>query len=158
MEESKNFVSSIIRLWNLHLLREKCYRQAMAADEVAFLRRICSHGYISSLLFKKEIQWIYDENKSALEDGDIERKAVPETLPVAGFLSKDKLSITYQLRKQEKKIIKIYRSLLSDKHLSRDAQRIFKDHLEKLSDIRGNLKKELLKSYANYHPFNTRVS
>ena len=158
MEESKNFVSNIVKLWNLHLFREKLYKQAMAADEAAFLRRVCSHGYISSLLFKKEIQWIYDQSKSALDDGDIHRKTMLEKLPDSDFSSSDRLSITNRLRNQEKRIIKLYKGLLTDESLSGDALSIFSDHLDKLNDISGNLKKELLKSYSNYRPFNTSFS
>lgn len=153
MENLPAFVTGIVRLWNLNQYREDLYRQAMTLEHVGSLRRICSHGYISSLLFKKEIQWVYDGLKSSLIDGDISRKLSKTALPRLMFSGTDKLSLAGILRKQEQKTIRIYNKLLSGMNPSKDVKEILSDHLHKMKDIDIQLNKELLNSYENFQPF-----
>jgi len=153
MDNLPTFLNGIVRLWNIHQYREDLYKQAMAMDNVGSLRRVCSHGYISSLLFKKEIQWVYDGIKCSLIDGDISLKLSQSSLPGRLFSSTDKLSIARILREQEQKTIKIYNAILTGMKLSKDEDDILSDHLQKLKDIDFQLNKELINSYENYRPF-----
>ena len=155
MDNLPNFVSRIVRLWNVNQRREDLYKQAMALDNVGSLRKVCSHGFISSLLFKKELQWVYDGVKCALSDGEIsnilKQKDTRQRAPL--FVSEDRLSIARVLRDQENRTIRLYKNTLAVMKLSTDQNEILTDHLEKLKDIDYNLSKELINSYGNFHPF-----
>jgi len=155
MDNLPNFVTSIVRLWNVNQRREDLYKQAMAMDNAGSLRKVCSHGFISSLLFKKELQWVYDGVKCALSDGEIgnilKQKDIKLRAPL--FVSEDRLSIARVLRDQESRTIRLYKDALAALMLSTDQKEILTDHLEKLKDIDYNLNKELINSYGNFHPF-----
>jgi hypothetical protein len=151
MNNLPNFITDIARIWNQHQYRKDLYMQAMSMENLGSLRRVCSHGYISSLLFQKEIQWIYDQVKCSLQDGEISRKLNDVAVPIFGNI--DKLSIARILREQEQKTIRIYKRLVSGIVLSKDENDIFSDHLQKLQDIDFQLNKELINSYENVRPF-----
>ncbi len=153
MENLPAFVSGIVRLWNLNQYRSDLYQQAMTLENVGSLRRICSHGYISSLLFKKEIQWVYDGLKCSLMDGDISKNQPLREKPQGISERTDKLSLAGILRRQEQKTIRIYHKLMSAVPLSKDISEILADHLYKLKDIDIQLNKELRDSYENQHNF-----
>ncbi|MCE7042452.1 hypothetical protein [Dyadobacter sp. CY312] len=158
MNNLPTFINDIVRIWNIHQHREDLYKQAMTLDNVGSLRRVCSHGYISSLLFKKEIQWIYDGVKCSLQDGDINLKLNTKTIPAKFFGSIDRLSIARILREQEQKTIRIYNSIISGITLSKDEIDIFSDHLQKLKDIDFQLNKELIHSYENVRSFQVALA
>lgn len=147
MENLPVFVKEIVRLWNVNLRREQLYKQAMSLDNAGSLRRIYSHGYISSLLFKKEIQWVYDGVKCSLVDGDISKRIRKEIVPTVFSKTIDKLSIARIMRDQEQKTIRAYRTLQSKILLSEDDDAIFSDHLEKLIELDSQINKELARSY-----------
>lgn len=135
MENLHQFVSDIVRLWSLHQYRESLYKQAMTLETLGSLRRSCSQGYMISILFKKEILWIYDQVKSTLDDGDIQDCRMKQGLHNIIFSSEDENSITEMIVEQENKTIKLYKNLLGNVNLTHDVSGILSEHLDKLSDI-----------------------
>ncbi|TDE14490.1 hypothetical protein [Dyadobacter psychrotolerans] len=160
MDNLPTFVTSIVRLWNVNQHREDLYKQAMALDNVGSLRKICSHGFISSLLFKKELQWVYDGIKCALSDGEIGSILGKKTEQndASFFSAQDKLSIARILREQERRTIKLYKATLNAMNLSYDENQILTDHLEKLKDLDFNINRELINSYENFQPFQNPIA
>jgi len=144
MENLHQFVSDIVRLWSLHQYRESLYKQAMTLENLGSLRRSCSQGYMISILFKKEILWIYDQVKSTLDDGDIQNCKMKQGLHTIIFSSEDESSITDMILEQESKTIRLYKSLLNNINLTHDASEILTEHLDKLNDINFNLKNQLI--------------
>ena len=150
MENLHQFVNGVANLWNVHQKREALYKNSMTLDNLGSLRQICSHGYISSLLFKKEIQWIFDDVKCALSDGDIRNFSKKEGSNIYVLPADNKPLIARMLQDQEYHTIRLYKNLLNLKSLTADASSIFSDHLEKLCDISLRLNKELTKSSPRY--------
>lgn len=139
-------------LWGIHHFRQNLYQEAMSLDNVGSLRRICSRGYMSSLLFQKEIQALYDRMKSSLVDGDIRRK-IEQFSPPSFFSPKDdRLSVAHIIRNYESKTIKSYQGLISKMSLSKDDIHLLTDHLYKLKDLHRELFKELARSYEILNP------
>ena len=143
MENLHQFVSDIVRLWSLHQYRESLYKQAMTLENLGPLRRACSQGYMISILFKKEILWIYDQVKSTLDDGDIQTCKMRQGLHTIIFSSEDEVSITDMILEQEYKTIRLYKSLLSNINLTHEASEILSEHLDKLNDINFSLVNQL---------------
>lgn len=150
MNDTQPFISGIVSLWNIHQQRENVYRQVMTIENLGTFRRLCSQGYTTSLLFKKEIQWLYDEVKCALFDGDIRNFTKTENITSFNLPSEYRPSIARILQDQEFIAIKQYKRLLQQKNITQDAKYILADHLEKLNDISFNLNKQLTKSSPKY--------
>lgn len=144
--ENLSLSSAIAKLWNTHQQRENLYKQTMILDNLGPLRKLCSQGYMVSLLFKKEVSWIYDQIKCSLTEGDISKGIANHNLPNLVISSDNPLLITKMLMEQEDKTIKLYKSLLTEDDITYDANQILIEHLDKLSDIHLFLKKEVAKS------------
>lgn len=149
MENVQKLVSNIVRLWNEQKFRENLYKKAMSMEDVGSLRRTFSNGYISALLFKKELQGLYDHTKCNLNDGEIHHSVQMEDLSSPIFAVSDKYAVAGQIEEYEGHIIKMYKNLLSKRNLSDEANYVFEDHLKKLRDICENLQRELQKAYRN---------
>jgi hypothetical protein len=143
MNDLHNFLSNIVKLWGIHQYREDLFKRTLAIHDLGTLRRVCSQGYTSSLLYKKEIQWVYDFSKSSLYDGDIHQYLSKKELPSKDFTSDDKPYLMRKIIEMEAKTINLYQALLNQANLGYDAVSILSDHLEKLNDISLKLKKEL---------------
>jgi hypothetical protein len=150
MENLPAFVNGIVQLWNINQYREQLYKEAMSMDNAGSLRRVYSQGYISSLLFKKDIQYVYDGIKCSLQDGDISKKILGRITPGTLAASLDKLSIARLVRDQEQKAIRIYKNFISTILISED-DTMLSDHLEKLMDIHYQIDRELSKSNEYLH-------
>lgn len=155
MEKPVIFIVGMIRLWNINQYRENLYKQVMRLENLGTLRRICSHGYISSLLFKKEIEWVYDELQSS--QLNVSQRFEQRSLPSIVIGATDKLSLTGILRKKEQKAIRIYHNIISGLNPPGEVNAILSDHLFKLKDLDYKLNKELMHSYEHNFSFPTGV-
>lgn len=144
--ENLSLSSTIAKLWNTHQQRENLYKQTMTLDNLGPIRKLCSQGYMVSLLFKKEVSWIYDQIKCTLSEGDISKGITNYNLPNLVISSDDQVLVTKMLLEQEDKTIKMYKSLLAERDITYDAKLILIEHLDKLNDIYLYLKKEVAKS------------
>lgn len=151
MKDLPNFLSGIVRLWGLHLYREDLYRRTLSMHNLGSLRRVCSQGYSSSLLYKKEIQWIFDSSKCTLEDGDIHQYQNGKPLPSSELSVEDKPFLLNKILEIESKTIALYQALLAQANLSYDATSILSDHLAKLNDIKSKLYLEINSDIPTVH-------
>ena len=145
MKDLQSFLSSIVRLWSIHQFREDLYKRTLAIPDLGPLRRVFSQGYSSSLLYKKEIQWVYDFSKSTLYDGDIQQYS--DSKNDKELISSQKPVVLRRIIDLESSTISAYQSLLRQPNLSYDAISILSDHLAKLNDINAKLKIELKKNF-----------
>jgi len=141
MKNLQSFISSIVSLWDMHQHRENFYKKVLTLHNLGSLRRVCSQGYFSSMLYKKEIQWVYDLTKSTLDDGDIREHEVSK--PHSVFDSESSIFPGEKLIQLENETIKMYRDSLSRVNFKSEETYILNDHLEKLCDINLTLNREL---------------
>lgn len=139
MESIYSFVSDIVKLWNLYQLKESLYKEALTLEGLGPLRRTCSQGYMISLLFKKEIHWIYDQVKSTLDDGEIDNFRMKQGLHNMIVTSESKSLLTDMILEQENKTIRLYRKILESDNLSYETHGLLTDHFEKLKEINFTL-------------------
>lgn len=143
MKDLHNFLSNIVSLWGIHQYREDLYKRTLSIHDLGSLRRVCSQGYTSSLLYKKEVQWVYDFSKRTLDDGDIHQYMSKKDLFTKEFTAENKSFLLRKIVELESRTIKLYQSLLAQANLGYDAVSILSDHLSKVSDIKNKLNKEL---------------
>lgn len=141
MKNLQSFISSIVSLWDMHQHRENFYKKVLTMHNLGTLRRVCSQGYFSSMLYKKEIQWVYDLTKSTLDDGDINEHIVNKSRSL--FDSEGSIFPGEKLIQLENETIKMYRDSLSRVGYKSEETYILTDHLEKLCDINLTLSREL---------------
>lgn len=139
MENIYSFVSDIVKLWNLYQLKESLYKEALTLEDLGPLRRTCSQGFMISLLFKKEIHWLYDQVKSMLDDGDIDNFRMKQGLHNLIVTSESKSLLTDMILEQENKTIRLYRKILDSDNLSYETHGLLTDHFEKLKEINFTL-------------------
>lgn len=145
MNELHQFAINVANLWKIHERRQSIYKQVMSSENLGSIRKICSNGYISSLLFKKETEWIYDQVKCTLNDGHVANITNDE--PTYSFMAAwdDMPSVAHLLQEQELKTIALYKRIMYDKGMPDDARIILSDHLEKIIEINRKLSKEVQK-------------
>ena len=144
--ENLNLSLNIAKLWNIHQQRENLYKQTMTLDNLGPLRKLCSQGYMISLLFKKEINWIYDQIKCTLSESDISKKISSQSTGSLLVSSENESIMTNQLIEHEEKTITMYRLLLNDRDITFEAKEILTEHVDKLTDLYHILKKEIAKT------------
>jgi hypothetical protein len=144
--ENLNLSLNIAKLWNIHQQRENLYKQTMTLDNLGPLRKLCSQGYMVSLLFKKEINWIYDQIKCTLSEADISKRISSQSTSSLLVSSENESIMTNQLIEHEDKIIKMYKLLLNDQDITFETKQILSEHLDKLADLYHTLKKEIAKT------------
>ena len=59
------------RIWRSHHRQEALCKSLMSMDISCRLRKLCSKGHMSSMLFKKEIKRVYESFKCNFSDGDL---------------------------------------------------------------------------------------
>ena len=59
------------RIWRSHHRQEALCKSLMSMDISCRLRKLCSKGHMSSMLFKKEIKRVYELFKCNFSDGDL---------------------------------------------------------------------------------------
>jgi hypothetical protein len=147
--ENLNLSLNVAKLWNIHQQRENLYKQTMTLENLGPLRKLCSQGYMVSILFKKEINWIYDQIKCTLSEGDISKRNVNQNINPLSISSDNESIMTNQLIEQEEKIIKMYKLLLNDRDITYEAEQILNEHLHKLADLHRMLIKAVAKNQVN---------
>jgi hypothetical protein len=152
MKDTSAFVYAILEIWNLYQRKESLYRQVLALDDIGPIRRTCSQGYMTTMLFKRDINWIYDQVKCTLEDGNINECKMKQGLPTIIFASEKECSLTAILLEQEGKMIRLYQTVLDNDDLSFETCRILTEHLEKLKELHLTLQRQVsLRPYAWHH-------
>lgn len=129
------------RIWRMYKRQESLFRSAMGLDVPSRLRRICSNGYMMSLLFKKDVGSMYESVKSVLDDGEL----ASITRSVDDF--EDQLADRYELLSEiashQQVILREYQALLPHLDHDSDAARACSEHIDKLSFLESSLMKEV---------------
>lgn len=130
-------------LWQESKNRELLFVGLMKNDFLGQLRKHCHRGHISSLLFQKDIGWIYDSFKSNLIDlrlGDhplntINKNITENLLEDAG----DFETVINLLKSTEFHTIQSYRKVLQLVDHEGEVHEILLNHLDLFTQLRDGL-------------------
>lgn len=140
MTESRNIVKCIARIWRLYKKQESMFRSAMGLDVPSRLRRICSNGYMMSLLFKKDVGSMYESVKSSLEDGEL--SSITRSADDIDPDFADHQRLLAQLASHQQKILEEYRALLPQLDQGSEAAIACAEHIDKLTILENSLSRE----------------
>lgn len=153
MNEVKNITQCIARIWRMYKKQEALFRSAMGLNTSCTLRKICSTGYMMSLLFKKDVDSMYESVKNNLDDGEL------ASITRADDFHADAVSeyeLLLRISEQQEVLLREYKALLSRLDKDSDAARACDEHIEKLAGLESSLTRELgthpaskLKSYSS---------
>lgn len=121
--------------------QESLFRSAMGLDTSSRLRRICSNGYMMSLLFKKDVGSMYESVKSVLDDGELASitRSVDDFDPDAV----DQQELLLKIASHQQVLLEEYRALMPHLDQDSDAARACSEHIDKLSVLESSLVKEV---------------
>lgn len=140
MSDARNMVKCIARIWRMYKRQESLFRSAMALDLPSRLRRICSNGYMMSLLFKKDVGSIYESVKSVLDDGEL--SSITRSADEPGDQIPDPHGLLSQISSHQQMMLQEYQALLPHFDHDSDAARACSEHIEKLLNLESSLMKE----------------
>lgn len=141
MSDARNMVKCIARIWRMYKRQESLFRSAMGLDMSSRLRRICSNGYMMSLLFKKDVGCIYESVKSNLDDGEL--SSITRSVDDFGDNMVDRYELLSEIALHQQVILEEYRALLPHLDHDSDAARACSEHIDKLSSLETSLVKEV---------------
>ena len=121
--------------------QESRFSSAMSLDMSSRLRRICSNGYMMSLLFKKDVGSIYESVKCYLEDGEL--SSITRSVDEFDEEMADRYDLLYEIASHQQVILNEYRALLPHLDHDSDAARACSEHIDKLSVLESSLVKEV---------------
>lgn len=134
MDHIEEAVRRISRIWRMHKRRESLYKLAMNMEVTAQVRKICSVGYMSTLLFKKEIASLYEDIKCSLTDGDL--NSITRSEDYDGMAeSTDWTNIVRLIRTHQENIVAEYRTFLHAVDLEILTAAMMNDHIGKLNEL-----------------------
>lgn len=141
MSDAGNMVKCIARIWRMYKRQESLFRSAMALDMSSKLRRICSNGYMMSLLFKKDVGSIYESVKSNLDDGEL--ASITRSVDEFDAEMVDRYELLTEIATHQQVMLEEYRALLPRLDQDSDAARACSEHIDKLSTLENWLIKEV---------------
>nr|WP_295926740.1 hypothetical protein [uncultured Dyadobacter sp.] len=153
MNEVKNVTQCIARIWRMYKKQEALFRSAMGLNTSSTLRKICSTGYMMSLLFKKDVDSMYESVKNNLDDGELASitRTDDSLLDSIG-----EYELLLKISEQQEMLLGEYKALLSKLDKDSEAARACDEHIEKLAGLENSLARELgthpaskLKSYSS---------
>ncbi|ACT96773.1 hypothetical protein [Dyadobacter fermentans] len=141
MSDARNMVKCIARIWRMYKRQESLFRSAMALDMSSKLRRICSNGYMMSLLFKKDVGSMYESVKSNLDDGEL--TSITRSVDEFDAEMVDRYELLTEIATHQQVMLEEYRALLPHLDQDSDAARACSEHIDKLSTLENWLIKEV---------------
>jgi len=141
MSDASNMVKCIARIWRMYKRQESLFRSAMALDVPSKLRRICSNGYMMSLLFKKDVGCMYESVKSVLDDGEL--SSITRSADEFDDGLADRYELLNEIASYQQVILNEYRALLPHLDHDSDAARACSEHIDKLLVLESSLAKEV---------------
>ncbi|MGV3600840.1 MAG: hypothetical protein ACO1N1_06520 [Dyadobacter fermentans] len=141
MSDAGNMVKCIARIWRMYKRQESLFRSAMALDMSSKLRRICSNGYMMSLLFKKDVGSMYESVKSNLDDGEL--ASITRSVDELDAEMVDRYELLTEIATHQQVMLEEYRALLPHLDQDSDAARACSEHIDKLSTLENWLIKEV---------------
>ncbi len=140
---TKDFLQGLETLWQESRNRELLFVGLMKKDCLGQLRKHCLRGHISSLLFQKDIGWIYDSFKSNLIDfklgehplNTLNRDITESLMADAG----DFETVMILLKSTEFHTIQSYRKVLQLVDHEGEVHEILLNHLDLFTQLRDDL-------------------
>lgn len=143
MNNGGEIVGCIARIWRMYKKQELLLRSVMSLDTSYKLRKICSHGYLTTVLFKKDVGNIYDSMKSSLDDGEL--GSITVSGPDKDQISKDQRMIFSEIAMRHESLLREYNHLLGVVDDDGEISVSCRGHIDKLTILRDSLVKELEK-------------
>lgn len=140
MEERQELVNLTARIWRSHHRQEAQYLCLMSLDISCELRKLCNAGHMSSLLFKKEINQIYETVRCAFSDGDLCNITGSEAILDPGNFSYE--IIIGLLIEDQNELFECYSKSLNLLCEDYPKLKVCADHLDRLLDLNNLLKYE----------------
>jgi hypothetical protein len=141
MSDARNMVKCVARIWRMYKRQESLFRSAMGLDLPSRLRRICSNGYMMSLLFRKDVGSIYESVKSVFDDGEL--SSITRSLDESGDQLADRHGLLSEIASHQQMMLQEYQALLPQLDQDSDAARACSEHIDKLSSLESTLVKEV---------------
>lgn len=140
MNDTRDIIQSVARIWRMYKKQESLFRSAMRLNTSCRLRRLFSNGYMMSLLFKKDLGSMYESVKSNLEDGELSNitRADDFHSDIPG-----EYELLSQISAQQEVLLEEYKALLSRLDEDSEAARACDEHIEKLAGLESLLAREL---------------
>ncbi|SDE45228.1 hypothetical protein SAMN04487996_10586 [Dyadobacter soli] len=134
-------VKCMARIWRMYKRQESLFKSAMGLDMSSKLRRICSNGYMMSLLFKKDVGSMYESVKSVLDDGEL--SSITRSVDEFDDQLMDHYALLSQITTHQQVMLQEYQALLPHLDHDSDAARACSEHIDKLSFLESSLAKEV---------------
>jgi hypothetical protein len=141
MSDARNMVKCIARIWRMYKRQESLFQSAMSLDLSSRLRRICSNGYMMSLLFKKDVGSMYESVKSVLDDGEL--SSITRSIDEPGDQMADRFGLLSQIALHQQMMLREYQALLSHLDHDSDAARACSEHIDRLLLLESSLVNEV---------------
>ncbi|MCF0071052.1 hypothetical protein LZD49_11260 [Dyadobacter sp. CY261] len=141
MSDASNIVKCVARIWRMYKRQESLLRSVMRLDIPSRVRRICSNGYMMSLLFKKDVGSMYESIKNNLNDGEL--SSITRSVDEFDADVMDSFALLSEIATHQQIILKEYRALLPHLDPASDAARACSEHIDKLSVLESSLVKEV---------------
>lgn len=141
MNDIIDITKSITRLWRLYKQQESLFRLGMSLNTSFELRKVFSSGYMMTLLFKKDIDAMYQTIKNNLRDGDL--SSIVRNMDGFDPESANEQEVLSMLASQQQMILEAYRQLMSKLDHGSEAAHCCDEHIERLSHFESVLSREL---------------
>jgi hypothetical protein len=136
MEERKNLVRMMARIWRIHHRKEAIYKSLVGMDVSMKMRKCCCNGHMSSVLFKKDIQAIYESLKCNFSDGDLGNIVRSDD----GQEPDDEYQVKVELLLEEqKRLLELYTKAITWVSYHPEMQRLLTAHLDKIKELNMQL-------------------
>jgi len=140
-ENSLDNVKCIARVWRLTKKQKELFKALMGREISSNLRRVCSNGYMISLLYKKEIGNLYEAVKCNLNDGDL--VSVTRNMDMQATKEDDPIKLLALLIDEQKRLMEAYEALIPHLDQGSEAALACRQHVDELGEIRYTLLEEL---------------
>jgi len=147
MNDVKEVTKCVARLWRLYKRQESLFRSAMGLNTSCRLRKVFSKGYMMALLFRKDVDAMYQSMKNSLHDGELS-SIVRSTDGFDPELATE-YEVLAELASQQQIMLKAYEQLLSTLDDGSEAALCCDEHIEKLSCLENDLEKELASNFSS---------
>ena len=152
METSQNLLVNVARLWRMLNKSESFYKTMMSIEELGSIRKLCSQGHMTSVLFKKELCSVYDYNRCYLHDPDLNHVTVDVNVDDIISNRKNPDVIISLIIEQYDKVLECYQNVLVHLDEQSNLAKLLHEHMDVLSS-----RKELLYNEMN-NPGNPELS
>lgn len=143
METNQNLLVNVARLWRMLNKSELFYKTIMSIEELGSIRKLCSQGHMTSVLFKKELCSVYDYNKCYLHDPDLNHITVDVNVDHIVSNRNNPGFIVSLIIEQYDKILESYKNVLIHLDEHSNLAKLLNEHMDVLSSRKALLYNEI---------------